>query len=78
MSRPVELIGAGSGILRTICHILDSLICYIGWLFPLWDAKKNTLADKIMKTYGHQREGVTLRPHQRGSRDRGLRLDQSA
>jgi len=45
-----ELIGAGSGILRTICHILDSLICYIGWLFPLWDAKKNTLADKIIKT----------------------------
>jgi len=45
-----ELIGAGSGILRTICHVLDSLICYIGWLFPLWDAKKDTLADKIMKT----------------------------
>ena len=45
-----ELIGAGSGILRTICHILDSLICYIGWLFPLWDAKKDTLADKVMRT----------------------------
>ena len=45
-----QVIGAGTGILRTICHILDSLICYIGWLFPLWDAKKNTLADKIIKT----------------------------
>jgi hypothetical protein len=40
-----ELIGAGSGILRTICHVLDSLICYIGWLLPLWDAKKDTLAE---------------------------------
>jgi uncharacterized RDD family membrane protein YckC len=45
-----EVIGAGTGILRTICHVLDSIICYIGWLFPLWDAKKNTLADKIIRT----------------------------
>ena len=28
----------------------DSIICYIGWLFPLWDSKRQTLADKIMKT----------------------------
>ena len=26
------------------------LICYIGYLFPLWDAKRQTLADKIMTT----------------------------
>jgi uncharacterized RDD family membrane protein YckC len=29
---------------------VDGIICYIGWLFPLWDAKKQTLADKIMGT----------------------------
>lgn len=41
---------AGAGILRAIYHFVDSLICYIGWLFPLWDAKRQTIADKIAKT----------------------------
>jgi hypothetical protein len=43
-------IGAGMAFVRDICHIVDSIICYIGWLFPLWDSKRQTLADKIMKT----------------------------
>ena len=43
-------IGVTNGILRQLAHIVDSIICYVGWLFPLWDAKKQTLADKIMKT----------------------------
>jgi uncharacterized RDD family membrane protein YckC len=43
-------IGVGNGIIRQLAHIIDSIICYIGWLFPLWDAKKQTIADKIMKT----------------------------
>jgi hypothetical protein len=29
---------------------VDTIICYIGWLFPLWDAKRQTIADKIMST----------------------------
>ena len=45
-----QVIGAGMGILRWLCHFVDSLICFVGWLFPLWDAKKQTIADKIMKT----------------------------
>ena len=43
-------IGVGNGIVRQLAHIVDSIICYIGWLFPLWDAKKQTIADKLMKT----------------------------
>jgi uncharacterized RDD family membrane protein YckC len=43
-------IGGGMAFARDLCHIVDSIICYIGWLFPLWDAKRQTLADKIMKT----------------------------
>ncbi|MDQ1423726.1 MAG: hypothetical protein QOD72_1224, partial [Acidimicrobiaceae bacterium] len=31
-------------------HVADSIICGIGYLFPLWDVKRQTLADKIMKT----------------------------
>jgi uncharacterized RDD family membrane protein YckC len=43
-------IGAGKAFLRDICHLVDAVICYIGFLFPLWDAKRQTLADKIMQT----------------------------
>jgi uncharacterized RDD family membrane protein YckC len=43
-------IGAGMSFVRDICHFLDSVICYIGWLFPLWDSKRQTLADKLIKT----------------------------
>ena len=42
-------IGFGPSIVRQIAHVVDS-ICYIGYLFPLWDPKRQTLADKIMTT----------------------------
>ena len=45
-----QVIGAGMGVARAFAHIIDSLICYVGWLFPLWDGKKQTIADKIVKT----------------------------
>jgi uncharacterized RDD family membrane protein YckC len=43
-------IGFGLSFVRQLAHFVDSLVCYIGWLFPLWDAKRQTLADKIMST----------------------------
>jgi uncharacterized RDD family membrane protein YckC len=43
-------IGFGMSLVRQIVHIVDGAICYIGYLFPLWDAKRQTLADKIMST----------------------------
>jgi uncharacterized RDD family membrane protein YckC len=43
-------IGGGLGIVRSIAHVVDQVICYIGYLFPLWDPKRQTIADKIMKT----------------------------
>lgn len=43
-------IGVSNGIIRQFAHIIDSIICYIGWLFPLWDAKRQTIADKLLKT----------------------------
>ena len=39
-----------TAVLRAVCHLLVSWACLIGWLFPLWDAKKQTFADKITKT----------------------------
>lgn len=43
-------IGFGMSVVRQIAHFVDSVICYIGYLFPLWDSKRQTLADKIMST----------------------------
>jgi len=43
-----EPIGAGMSFLRQLAHYIDSLACYLGWLWPLWDPKKQTLADKIV------------------------------
>jgi uncharacterized RDD family membrane protein YckC len=43
-------IGGGLGIGRYFVHILDAIPCYIGFLWPLWDSKRQTFADKILKT----------------------------
>jgi len=45
-----QVIGGGSGVARGFLHFVDAIICYIGFLFPLWDAKRQTLADKIIKS----------------------------
>jgi uncharacterized RDD family membrane protein YckC len=45
-----QVIGVQNGIIRQLAHILDSAICLVGWLFPLWDPKRQTLADKLCKT----------------------------
>jgi uncharacterized RDD family membrane protein YckC len=45
-----QVIGGGLGIGRYFLHILDALPLYLGFLWPLWDAKKQTFADKIVKS----------------------------
>jgi uncharacterized RDD family membrane protein YckC len=55
-------IGFGLSIVRQLAHIVDGAVCYIGYLFPLWDAKRQTLADKIMTTVCVPLEGQGLNP----------------
>ncbi|WP_342781573.1 RDD family protein [Streptomyces piniterrae] len=43
-------LGFGMALLRRICHGLDSAACSIGYLWPAWDAKGQTFADKVMRT----------------------------
>ncbi|MFG2093532.1 RDD family protein [Streptomyces sp. NPDC048612] len=43
-------LGFGLALLRRICHGLDSAACSIGYLWPAWDAKGQTFADKVMRT----------------------------
>ncbi|MER5375749.1 RDD family protein [Streptomyces sp. NPDC002553] len=43
-------VGFGMAFVRRLAHILDGLPCYLGYLWPLWDAKKQTFADKVCST----------------------------
>jgi uncharacterized RDD family membrane protein YckC len=43
-------IGFGMAFVRKIAHVADSFLCYIGFLWPLWDDRKQTFADKICNT----------------------------
>ncbi|WP_433670459.1 RDD family protein [Nocardia sp. CA-136227] len=43
-------IGFGMAIVRYFAGNVNSLACYLGWLWPLWDEKKQTLSDKIVGT----------------------------
>jgi uncharacterized RDD family membrane protein YckC len=45
-----EPIGFAASVLRQIAHLIDVGLFYIGYLFPLWTAKRQTLADKVMGT----------------------------
>ena len=42
-------IGPTNAFLRDVVHILDGF-AYVGYLWPLWDEKKQTFSDKIMRT----------------------------
>jgi len=40
----------GCSIPRQIARLVGPAICCTGFVFPLWDARRQTLADKIMTT----------------------------
>ncbi|MFC7241647.1 RDD family protein [Catellatospora aurea] len=48
--RGLSPIGALQAFLRDVAHAADTIVFYVGWFFPLWDAKKQTFADKITST----------------------------
>ncbi|GAB0108164.1 hypothetical protein JMUB6875_71730 [Nocardia sp. JMUB6875] len=43
-------IGFGLAFGRRLLHIIDALPCYLGFLWPAWDDKKQTFADKAVGT----------------------------
>jgi uncharacterized RDD family membrane protein YckC len=42
-------IGPMNAFVRDLVHILDGF-AYVGYLWPLWDEKRQTFADKLMRT----------------------------
>ena len=43
-------LGVGMAFVRRLAHFVDAIACYIGFLWPAWDAKRQTFADKICGT----------------------------
>ncbi|MFS0705299.1 RDD family protein [Cellulomonas sp. 179-A 9B4 NHS] len=37
-------------LVRDVAHVLDNLVLYVGYLWPLWDARRQTFADKAVHT----------------------------
>lgn len=45
-----EPLGAWLTCGRQLLHVLDSLPCFLGWLWPLWDRRRQTFADKLVSS----------------------------
>ncbi|MBB2993221.1 putative RDD family membrane protein YckC [Mycolicibacterium iranicum] len=45
-----QAVGFAASVLRQAVHLIDALPCGIGYLFPLWDPRRQTLADKLTGT----------------------------
>jgi uncharacterized RDD family membrane protein YckC len=45
-----QFVGPGMSFVRGLAHIVDGIPCDIGYLWPLWDNKRQTFADKICGT----------------------------
>jgi RDD family len=43
-------IGFWLSLVRQLVHWVDQMACYIGFLWPLWDHKRQTFADMITST----------------------------
>jgi uncharacterized RDD family membrane protein YckC len=55
--RTGQPIGAGMAFVRDIAHLVDAVVCYVGFLFPLWDSKRQTIADKFLHTVVVREDG---------------------
>lgn len=43
-------VGVGRAFVRQLAHLLDALPLYVGYLWPLWDERRQTFADKACAT----------------------------
>lgn len=46
-------VGLGRLMLRELAHLLDTLSVFVGWLWPLWDSRRRTFADLLLRTEVH-------------------------
>lgn len=48
--RTMAPVGAGAAFIRELAHYIDGIAMYVGYLWPLWDPKRQTFADKLCGT----------------------------
>jgi uncharacterized RDD family membrane protein YckC len=61
----LQPIGPGWALLRQLLHVLDGLPCAclpLGYLWPIWDERKQTFADKLMRSFVIQATTEVGRP----------------
>ncbi|HEY1840726.1 MAG TPA: RDD family protein [Mycobacterium sp.] len=46
-------VGVGRLMSRELAHLLDTLSVFVGWLWPLWDPRRRTFADLLLRTEVH-------------------------
>jgi Mce-associated membrane protein len=47
-------VGVGRLMARELAHLLDTLSVFVGWLWPLWDSRRRTFADLLLRTEVHR------------------------
>ncbi|OBI32181.1 RDD family protein [Mycobacterium sp. E2238] len=55
--RDGEPIGPWGLLLRDMAHLLDT-VSVVGWLWPLWDSRRRTFADMLLRTEARRRESA--------------------
>lgn len=50
-------VGVRTSFARTALHVLDAVPLLVGLLWPLWDTKRQTFADKLLSTVVVERQG---------------------
>jgi uncharacterized RDD family membrane protein YckC len=48
--RTGQPIGPRMAVVRDVAHLIDDLSLYIGYLIPLWDAERQTIGDKVVRS----------------------------
>lgn len=43
-------VGGLTAFLRSVAHLVDALPCFVGYLWPIRDARRQTFADKLAGT----------------------------
>ncbi len=49
-------VGVWRLLARDVAHLLDTAALFIGWLWPLWDRRRRTFADLLLRTEVHNVE----------------------
>jgi Mce-associated membrane protein len=48
--RDGSAVGVGRLMSRELVHLLDTISVFVGWIWPLWDPRRRTFADLLLRT----------------------------